>query len=63
MENAGSNCVEITFCVLHISFMSSQPNTWMFYSGGPYFEFKKWYKVIKHSLDVEQKKLDEERAK
>lgn len=35
----------------------------MFYSGGPYFEFKKWYKVIKCSLDVEQKKLDEERAK
>ncbi|KAM7117265.1 TATA box-binding protein-associated factor RNA polymerase I subunit B isoform 2-T2 [Ciconia maguari] len=31
--------------------------------GGPYFEFKKWYKVIKCSLDVEQKKLDEERAK
>ncbi|XP_008933611.1 PREDICTED: TATA box-binding protein-associated factor RNA polymerase I subunit B, partial [Merops nubicus] len=31
--------------------------------GGPYFEFKKWYKVIKCSLDVEQKKLDEDRAK
>ncbi|NXN22652.1 TAF1B polymerase, partial [Nycticryphes semicollaris] len=31
--------------------------------GGPYFEFKKWYKVIKCSLDVKQKKLDEERAK
>ncbi|XP_035178305.1 TATA box-binding protein-associated factor RNA polymerase I subunit B [Oxyura jamaicensis] len=31
--------------------------------GGPYFEFKTWYKVIKCSLDVEQKKLDEERAK
>ncbi|NXV80078.1 TAF1B polymerase, partial [Atlantisia rogersi] len=31
--------------------------------GGPYFEFKKWYKVIKCSLDMEQKKLDEERAK
>ncbi|XP_068793303.1 grainyhead-like protein 1 homolog isoform X2 [Struthio camelus] len=30
---------------------------------GPYFEFKKWYKVIKSSLDVEQKKLDEEKAK
>ncbi|NXT98613.1 TAF1B polymerase, partial [Buphagus erythrorhynchus] len=35
----------------------------IFYSGGPYFEFKKWYEVVKHSLDVEQKKLDEERAK
>uniref|UniRef100_G1NMK2 TATA-box binding protein associated factor, RNA polymerase I subunit B n=1 Tax=Meleagris gallopavo TaxID=9103 RepID=G1NMK2_MELGA len=31
--------------------------------GGPYFEFKKWYKVIKCTLDVEQKKLDEEKAK
>nr|XP_021149194.1 TATA box-binding protein-associated factor RNA polymerase I subunit B isoform X1 [Columba livia] len=31
--------------------------------GHPYFEFKKWYKVIKCSLDAEQKKLDEERAK
>ncbi|XP_065537677.1 TATA box-binding protein-associated factor RNA polymerase I subunit B isoform X2 [Lathamus discolor] len=31
--------------------------------GGPYFEFKKWYKVIKCSLDEKQKKLDEERAK
>ncbi|NXL97066.1 TAF1B polymerase, partial [Tyrannus savana] len=35
----------------------------LFYSGALYFEFKKWYKVVKHSLDVEQKKLDEERAK
>uniref|UniRef100_A0A8C6ZML4 TATA box-binding protein-associated factor RNA polymerase I subunit B n=1 Tax=Nothoprocta perdicaria TaxID=30464 RepID=A0A8C6ZML4_NOTPE len=25
--------------------------------------FKKWYKVIKNTLDVEQKKMDEERAK
>ncbi|XP_072187955.1 TATA box-binding protein-associated factor RNA polymerase I subunit B isoform X2 [Excalfactoria chinensis] len=31
--------------------------------GGPYFEFKQWYKVIKGTLDVEQKKLDEEKAK
>ncbi|XP_021246151.1 TATA box-binding protein-associated factor RNA polymerase I subunit B isoform X1 [Numida meleagris] len=31
--------------------------------GGPYFEFKKWYKVIKCTLDVEQKKLDEQKAK
>ncbi|XP_056344251.1 TATA box-binding protein-associated factor RNA polymerase I subunit B isoform X2 [Oenanthe melanoleuca] len=31
--------------------------------GGPYFEFKRWYEVVKHSLDVKQKKLDEERAK
>ncbi|XP_065586799.1 TATA box-binding protein-associated factor RNA polymerase I subunit B isoform X2 [Cyrtonyx montezumae] len=31
--------------------------------GGPYFEFKKWYEVIKCTLDVEQKKLDEEKAK
>ncbi|XP_040454252.1 TATA box-binding protein-associated factor RNA polymerase I subunit B isoform X1 [Falco naumanni] len=31
--------------------------------GSPYFEFKKWYKVIKCSLDVKQKKLDEENAK
>ncbi|RMC17278.1 hypothetical protein DUI87_05857 [Hirundo rustica rustica] len=31
--------------------------------GAPYFEFKKWYEVVKHSLDVKQKKLDEERAK
>ncbi|NXA37282.1 TAF1B polymerase, partial [Eudromia elegans] len=30
---------------------------------GPYFEFKKWYKVIKKSLDAEQKKMDEENAK
>ncbi|XP_030345431.1 TATA box-binding protein-associated factor RNA polymerase I subunit B isoform X2 [Strigops habroptila] len=31
--------------------------------GDPYFEFQKWYKVIKCSLDAKQKKLDEERAK
>ncbi|XP_074676144.1 TATA box-binding protein-associated factor RNA polymerase I subunit B isoform X2 [Strix aluco] len=30
---------------------------------GPYFELKKWYKVLKCTLDVEQKKLDERRAK
>ncbi|XP_064364541.1 TATA box-binding protein-associated factor RNA polymerase I subunit B [Dromaius novaehollandiae] len=30
---------------------------------GLYFEFRKWCKIIKGSLDVEQKKLDEERAK
>ncbi|KFV44271.1 TATA box-binding protein-associated factor RNA polymerase I subunit B, partial [Tyto alba] len=30
---------------------------------GPYFEFKKWYWVLKCSLDVEQKKLDERKAK
>ncbi|XP_050806742.1 TATA box-binding protein-associated factor RNA polymerase I subunit B isoform X1 [Gopherus flavomarginatus] len=28
-----------------------------------WFDFKKWYKVIKKSVDVEQKKLDEERAR
>lgn len=59
----GSNWVESTFCVLHVSFTSSQPKICMFYPGGPYFEFKKWYEVIKCSLDVEQNKLDEERAK
>ncbi|NWR76403.1 TAF1B polymerase, partial [Centropus unirufus] len=31
--------------------------------GPPYFEIKKWYKVIKCSLDAEEKKLDEEKAK
>nr|XP_014429350.1 TATA box-binding protein-associated factor RNA polymerase I subunit B isoform X1 [Pelodiscus sinensis] len=29
----------------------------------PWFDFKKWYTIIKKSLDVEQKKLDEERAR
>ncbi|XP_034622385.1 TATA box-binding protein-associated factor RNA polymerase I subunit B isoform X2 [Trachemys scripta elegans] len=28
-----------------------------------WFDFKKWYKVMKKSVDVEQKKLDEERAR
>ncbi|KAM7174072.1 TATA box-binding protein-associated factor RNA polymerase I subunit B [Macrochelys suwanniensis] len=28
-----------------------------------WFDFKKWYKIIKKSVDVEQKKLDEERAR
>ncbi|NXY46337.1 TAF1B polymerase, partial [Ceuthmochares aereus] len=31
--------------------------------GGPYFVLRKWYKVIKCTLDAEQKKLDEEKAK
>lgn len=60
MQDAGSKCLE-AFSV--ISFISSQTKVCMFYSGGPYFEFKKWYEVVKHSLDVEQKKLDEEKAK
>ncbi|XP_065443789.1 TATA box-binding protein-associated factor RNA polymerase I subunit B isoform X4 [Chrysemys picta bellii] len=28
-----------------------------------WFDFKKWYKIMKKSVDVEQKKLDEERAR
>uniref|UniRef100_A0A663MRB3 TATA box-binding protein-associated factor RNA polymerase I subunit B n=1 Tax=Athene cunicularia TaxID=194338 RepID=A0A663MRB3_ATHCN len=55
--------LKTTFCVLLISFTCSQPKMCMFYSDGPCFELKKWYKVLKHTLDVEQKKLDERRAK
>lgn len=59
-QDAESNCLET---VSVISFIFSQTKVSMFYSGGRYFEFKKWYEVVKRSLDVKQKKLDEEKAK
>ncbi|XP_025057636.1 TATA box-binding protein-associated factor RNA polymerase I subunit B [Alligator sinensis] len=31
--------------------------------GRLWFDFRKWYKVVKKSMDIEQKKLDEERAR
>lgn len=61
VQDAGYNCLQTSFS--DISLISSQTKVYIFYSGGPYFEFKKWYEVVKHSLDVKQKKLDEERAK
>ncbi|XP_043366195.1 TATA box-binding protein-associated factor RNA polymerase I subunit B isoform X2 [Dermochelys coriacea] len=66
--------VSIIIVVLKLLFLLDDQYEWLLANlagkrnqknkeGCLWFDFKKWYKIIKKTVDMEQKKLDEERAR